>query len=60
MTTYEPFIAAFTGKLTTWTSTHTKLTYTFNVPYPTIKKGQAYMMELDKVNNRIKMIPVVG
>ncbi len=56
----EPFIAAFTGQLSTFTSVETKKTYTFTKPYPRIVKNHAYMMEVDVVQNRIRMLPVIG
>jgi hypothetical protein len=58
--TYEPFVAEFTGQLTSFPSKVTNMRYTFHKPFPRIEKGRAYMMEMDKANNRIKMIPVVG
>ena len=51
--------AAFTGHLTTFHSQN-GMRYAFEKPFPRIVKGQAYMMELDREQNRIKMIPVVG
>jgi hypothetical protein len=58
-TTFEPFIAAFTGQLTVFKSQN-GMSYTFHQPYPRVEKNRAYMMELDIPQNRIKMIPVIG
>lgn len=55
----EPFTASFTGQLSSFYSSVTKQRYTFTKPLPRVLKDQAYMMELDLQNNRVKLIPVI-
>lgn len=56
--TYEPFRAAFTGTLMTWVSADHQR-YQFYAPHPRIEKGMAYMIQMNKETNRVRLIPVV-
>lgn len=55
---YEPFIASFSGQLTTFRSASTKMVYSFKKPYPVIERHRPYMMILDLTHNTIRMVGV--
>lgn len=55
---YEPFRAAFTGQLTVY---YTKEGHrcVFQRPYPTIQKGQAYMLKVNLAVGTAQLLVVV-
>ena len=57
MIKHEPFIAAFTGTLSTFHTADGRR-FTFKKPCPKVVKGAAYMMKLDTEMHTITMIPV--
>ncbi len=57
MTIWEPFIAGFTGTLTTFV-THSGYKFTLDNGAPKVVKGQPFMVQFDTEKNQIRMVPV--
>lgn len=57
-TTYESFIASFTGTLTTFIS-NAGLRYSLGKPGLKMKKGQRFVIRIDTKDKSCRIIPVV-
>lgn len=57
MTTWEPYIAGFTGMLTTFV-TKTGYRFTISKDCPRVTKGQPFMMEIETASNKLRMLRV--
>ena len=58
MIRHEPFIATFTGKMTSYLDDR-GMKYTFNHPFPSIVRHAPYVVEIDDEKHTMKMMSVV-
>ena len=58
MIRHEPFIATFTGRMTSYVDGR-GMKFTFNPPFPKIERHAAYVVEINEENNTMKMMSVV-